>query len=118
GPPPRSAGPPTSCILICIYRSMTYRPGAASSGGCCALPSAPGGRVISFERALIQSSQCGHQLPLCFAACSRQASAPAAVAAPVQKQALGLPGGLIRLWIWPLVACTEGLRPPYNFAVL
>jgi len=55
---------------------------------------------------LIQSSQCGHHEPPCFAARSSHASAPAMLAAPVQKQALGLPGGLSRLWIWPLLAST------------
>ena len=33
-------------------------------------------------------------------------------AGPVQKTAFGLPGGLIRLWIWPLFASTNVLRSP------
>ena len=52
------------------------------------LPSSTGADLISPERALIHSRQCGHQLPPCLAACSRQAGASAAFDAAVQKQVL------------------------------
>src|SRR5215510_10670269 len=97
---------------------MTYRPGASPSGGLSSLPSTTGADVISPERALIHSSQCGHQLPLCFVACSSHPSAVAALAEPAQKSALGLPGGLIRLWMWPLFASTNVVRFSKSLAVL
>src|SRR5215510_7760896 len=96
---------------------MTYRPGASPSGGLSSLPSTTGADVISPERALIHSSQCGHQVPLCFFAFSSHASEDAARAEAAQKNALGLPGGLIRLWMWPLFASTNVLRFPKSLAV-
>src|SRR5262249_27658943 len=116
--PTRNVRPSTSCRLICIYFSVTYRPGAAPSGGFFSLPSISGADVSSPERALTHASQCGHQLPLNFADCSSHASAFAGRAAAAQKRALGLPGGLSRLWIWPLLASTKVLRSPKSFAVL
>src|SRR5262249_10357975 len=74
-----STCPPTSCKLICIYVSKTYRPGAASSGGLALLPSSPGTDFVLTDRAIIHSLQCGHQLPACFSAFSRQAPASGAV---------------------------------------
>src|SRR5215472_15571145 len=97
---------------------MTYRPGASSSGGCLLLPSTAGAGVILPERALIHSSQCGHQLPPCFGACSSHASALALSAGRVQKNALGFPGGLSRLWMWPLLASTKVVCFPQSLAVL
>src|SRR5262245_6150612 len=116
--PTRNVRPSTSWKLICIYFSITYWPGAAPRGGLFSLPSIFGVDVSSPERALIHSSQCGHQLPLNFDDCSSHASALAGLAAAVRKTALGLPGGLSRLWIWPLLASTKLLRSPKSFAVL
>src|SRR5262249_37087491 len=116
--PTRSMRPSTSSRLISTYFSTTYRPGAPPSGGLFFLPRLGGAAVISPPRALIHSSQCGHQLPLCLGACSSHVSAFAGLAAAAQKKALGLPGGLSRLWICPLLASTKVLRSPKSFAVL
>jgi len=74
--------------------------------GAGALPSAAGASTRSPERSVVHSAQCSHQLPLCRVADAFQSSGSGPGAPPVQYDALGLPGGLTRLWMCPLLLST------------
>ena len=56
---------------------------------------------------MTQSAQCSHQLPVRSSAEAFHASASAPGSPPIQYRDRGLPGGLISVWIWPVLANTK-----------
>ena len=65
---------------------------------------------------MIHSAQCSHHDPVRSSAPAFQASGSGPGSDPTQYLDLGLPGGQISVWMWPVLASTNVASPPSSCA--
>src|SRR3978361_1102637 len=97
---------------------MTYVPGAFTLGGCRLLPTFADAGCRSPAWSMSHARQSTHHVSFSVRALASHASALPARSGFRKNFAFGLPGGLIRLWIWPLELSTKRVSPPNVRAVL
>src|SRR5471032_2776932 len=103
----RSTGAPARLPYAC----MTYVPGAFTPAGCRLLPSFAGAGFRSPEWSASHVRQSTHHVSFSARALASHASALVVKSELRKNFAFGLPGGLIRLWIWPLELSTKRVSP-------
>ena len=69
------------------------------------------------QRSPSQAAKSGHQLPCSVSADASHCAASPEVSVLVWKVALGLPGGLTRAAMWPLVESTNRVSPPSSWVL-